>query len=242
MRSPLVVASVGVHVVAVSAFFVAGFWNLDRLEPGRRTFDLAVAPPLPAAAAAGGESAHTADPFKKKRPPVTKDIVQPPKLKIETEVTRTSEEPGTGTGTGSGSGIGSGSGTDPAGTGTCTEEPCGPPAAPVVVKKDPPVVPQIVPPTVIKGMRTAGDTQIHPPAPVKTAIMRDGKTKVTAVYRVCVGTDGEISSLSVVKSSGYAGYDAALDDGLRGWRYRPYVIDGRKVPVCGVVTFIYSIQ
>jgi TonB family protein len=105
-----------------------------------------------------------------------------------------------------------------------------------------PAAPIVVPPTVIKGLRTSGETQIHPPDPVKTAMLRDGRPSVVATIRVCVGTDGTVSSLKFLKSSGYAGYDAALDDGLRRWRYRAYVIDGRKVPVCGVVTFIYAIK
>ena len=146
-----------------------------------------------------------------------------------------------GTG-GTGSGAGSGSGTDPIGTGTCAVPPCGDGEPPV--KKDPPKVvdPVIVPPTVIRGLRTSGETQIHPPAVVKTAILRDGKSKVVATFRLCVGVDGEVSSTAILKSSGYPGYDAAIDAGLRQWHYRAYEIGGRRVPVCGAVTFIYTLQ
>lgn len=239
MRSPLVVTSIGIHVAVVSGLLVAGLWKLDRLDPGRATFDLAVASPPPAAAS-GSPAAAKAEPFKRKRQQrVAKEIVQPEKRDVEA-TTQTATEPSDGTG-GSGSGAGSGSGFDPTGTGTCAVPPCGSgSAAPVPTK--PATGPIIVPPTVIKGLRTSGETQIHPPAPVKTTMLRDGTSKVVATLRLCVGIDGEVSSVSVLKSSGYAGYDAALDEGLRRWRYRSYVVDGRKVPVCGVVTFVYSIK
>jgi TonB family protein len=244
MRSPLVITSVGLHIFAVSGLMIAGFWKLDRLEPGRSTFDLAVASP-PAAAASGSPAAAKAEPFKRKKPPkvVARDIVQPDKREIETtRAVATANAPSDGTG-GTGSGAGSGSGFDPIGTGTCAIPPCGGggsgSAAPVTTKATPPI---IVPPTVIKGLRTSGETQIHPPPVVKTTMLRDGASKVVATLRLCVGTDGEVSGVSVLKSSGYAGYDAALDDGLHRWHYRAYEVNGRKVPVCGVVTFVYSIK
>ncbi len=240
MRSPLVITSVGIHVAVVSGLLVAGLWKLDRLDPGRATFDLAVASPPPPAAS-GSPAAAKAEPFKrKKQQTVVKEIVQPKKRDTDATTQKAATEPSDGTG-GSGSGAGSGSGFDPIGTGTCAIPPCGTgSAAPVPTK--PATAPIIVPPTVIKGLRTSGETQIHPPPPVKTTMLRDGASKVVATLRLCVGTDGEVSGVSVLKSSGYAGYDAALDDGLRRWHYRSYEVNGRKVPVCGVVTFVYSIK
>jgi TonB family protein len=243
MRSPLVVTSVGLHVLAVSGLMIAGFWKLDRLDPARMTFDLAVASPPPPAAS-GSPAAAKAEPFKRKQPPkvMAHDIVQPEKRDVETKAAKASTEPSDGTG-GTGSGAGSGSGTDPIGTGSCAVPPCGGEgsgsAAPVIQKVTPPIV---VPPTVIKGLRTSGETQIHPPPPVKTAMLRDGAGKVVATLRLCVGTGGEVTGVSVLNSSGYGGYDAALYDGLRRWHYKAYEVNGRKVPVCGVVTFVYSIK
>lgn len=241
MRSPLVITSVGLHVAVVSGFLVAGLWKLDRLDPGRSTFDLAVSSPPPAAAS-GSPAAAKAEPFKrKKQQTVVKEIVQPEKRDVDAK-TPASTEPSDGTG-GSGSGAGSGSGTDPIGTGTCAIPPCGAGSGSAAPEKTTKVTaPIIVTPTVIKGLRTSGETQIHPPLPVKTTMLRDGASKVVATLRLCVGTAGEVSSVTVLKSSGYAGYDAALDDGLRRWHYRSYEVDGRKVPVCGVVTFVYSIK
>jgi periplasmic protein TonB len=237
MKSPLVVTSLGIHIVAVTGLFIAGFWKLDRLEPGRQRIDLAVAS-QPPPAESGSPAAAKAEPFKKKRPRATRDLVQPQKLDLDDKPTTTTSEDGQGTG-GTGSGAGSGSGSDPNGTGSCADPPCGD-ARPTV----PPLVPKpvFVPPAVIKGMRISGETQIVPPATVKTAILRDGHKRVVAVFRVCVAQRGEISSIDVQKPSGYPAYDSALVAGLRGWRYRPYEVNNRPIAVCGVVTFVYSIQ
>ncbi len=237
MKSPLVVTSLGVHVIVVAGLFVAGVWSLERLEPGRRSLDLAVMS-QPPPAAAGSPAAAKAEPFKKKRPRVTTDIVQPQKREADVKPAASTSEDGSGAG-GSGSGAGSGSGSDPDGTGSCTTPPCGNTAS---APRQTPQRPVMVPPTVIKGMRLSGETQIVPPATVKTAIRRDGNKRVIAVFRVCVGQHGEISSIDVQKPSGYPAYDAVLAAGLRGWRYRPYQVAGRPVAVCGVVSFIYSMQ
>lgn len=239
MRSPLVVTSVGFHIAVVSAFLVAGFWKLERLDGERKTFDLAVASPQPPAPS-GSPAAATAEPFKKKQRRIIKEVVQPKTPDPETKALVTSLPGATGDG-GTGTGPGSGSGTNPTGTGTCTEEPCGEETPPKVEekKKEDPVV---VPPAVIKGLRISGETQLHPPNNVKVAMQRDGKTKAIGTFRVCVGADGQISGTSVLKSSGYEGYDRVIDDALRTWRYRPYEVGGRRVPVCGVVTFIYTMQ
>ena len=241
MRSPLIVTSIGFHLVVVAGFFVAGLWKLERLDGERRPIDIAVSPPPPPAPS-GSPAAAPSEPFKKKPRTVTKALVQPTVIDPQTKPASTAtDSTAVGTG-GTGSGAGSGSGIDPSGTGACTEPPCG--EGEHAVPKDPPkkVEPVLVPPTVIKGLRTSGETQLHPPATVKTAMLRDGKSKVVATFRLCVGVDGEVASTAVLKSSGYAGYDAAIDAGLRQWRYKAYEIGGRKVPVCGAVTFIYTMQ
>jgi len=95
---------------------------------------------------------------------------------------------------------------------------------------------------VIQGLRIAGETQLHPPDPVKTAMLRDGKSRVVAMLEVCLDARGAVSRVTPRKSSGYPAYDAVLLQGARAWRYRPYAIGGRPVPVCGIVTFIYAIH
>lgn len=240
MRSPLIVTSAGVHIAVVIAFVIAGLWKLERLDGEKRRFDIAVAP-SPAPAASGSPAAAPMTFTKKKPKIVIRDVVQPTKVDSDATPAATSTLDTGGTG-GTGSGAGSGSGTSPIGDGECVGEGCGAPEPKQPAAKPTTVEPVIVSPAVIKGMRTSGETQIHPPAPVKTAIRRDGVDKVTATWRLCVAANGQIASTTLLRSSGYAGYDSALDDGLRRWHYRPYEIGGRQLPVCGVVTFIYTLQ
>jgi hypothetical protein len=45
----------------------------------------------------------------------------------------------------------------------------------------------------------------------------------------------------MVKSTGFPAYDSKISNTIHGeWRYRPYNVNGKAVPVCTAVTFIYS--
>ena len=45
---------------------------------------------------------------------------------------------------------------------------------------------------------------------------------------------------NMLKSTGFGAYDSKIQSEMRSWRYRPYMMNGRAVPVCTAVTFIYS--
>ena len=61
-------------------------------------------------------------------------------------------------------------------------------------------------------------------------------------HRQSIDAVGNVASSRQIKSSGYAAYDAVLVQGLSHWRYRPYTLDGRGIPVCSVVTFLYAMK
>jgi outer membrane biosynthesis protein TonB len=255
-RTVLITASIGVHLAVGFAFFVSSVWKIERIEAGNRPFNLAVTDdPPPDDGSPEGSPAPEFKQKKKKEQPPEKKIVDETVQPTETKKPDPSEAAkaafsdanasaggnglgsgagdGSGNGRGSGSGSGSGSGDGNGSGGGGKEDPC---------KKA-----QIVPPTVLRGLRTSGETQIHPPDVTKTEIIRSGKTQVTANFRVCVGIDGNISELRLIKSSGFDGYDAALTSGLRAWKYKPYMIDRcgeglHPVPVCATVTFIYGLH
>jgi periplasmic protein TonB len=240
-RYRLIGASLVVHAAVVIALFIAGFWNLDRLDSPRHTIDIAVPGPPPPAPAGGPEVAK-AEPFKQKQQrKVIKELVQPKEIDIDQKPTPTaSKNEGSGSGDNKGPGDGSGSPTD---KGPCTQD-CGPsddnkpePEKKKVVETEIPVIP-----SVIRGMRISGETQIQPPENEKTALIRSGKPRANATAKVCVGPTGSVTSLSLYKSSGYAGWDAAIIGAMRNWRYKPHLIDGRAVLVCGMVTFLYEIK
>jgi len=99
-----------------------------------------------------------------------------------------------------------------------------------------------VPPMVLQGMRISGETQVHAPDTVKTMMLRDGRDRTVGALKLCIATDGGISSVSIASSTKYEAYDAKLVAAARAWRYRPYTVNGRPMPVCGVVTFVYTIR
>jgi TonB family protein len=243
MRRPTLVAvSLSSHVVLVVALLVAGLWHLDRLQAARRPFDLAVVQrPLPAPAG-GGHPAKLPALVPKRHRHVVKQPVQPvPRAIAQVPVTEPAEVPGTGAGTGSGSAVGEGSNvsSDPgSGSGApCPTAPCGDLPRPKVRPAT-----RLVPPTVIRGLRISGETQIRPPDPVKTAMLRDGHHRSMALVELCLDPAGTVTTVKVVRSSGYPAYDQVLAEGVQAWRYRPYEIGGQAEPVCGMVTFIYAID
>ncbi len=102
--------------------------------------------------------------------------------------------------------------------------------------------PQLVAPTVLESYRVAGEKLIVPDDPTKVEISRSGKDKVIASFKICVNTKGGITSVALLKSSGFPDYDTKLATKMRAWRYKPYAYEGRAVPVCTAITFIYTQQ
>ena len=113
----------------------------------------------------------------------------------------------------------------------------GPPPPP---PPPPPAPPANVPPSLLEGSRIAGSKIILPDEPTKRAIKQSGKDKVVGVWKLCIDTNGGVLSISMLKSTGFAGYDKTITTGMRIWKYRPYRVNGKSQPVCTAVTFIYS--
>ena len=75
----------------------------------------------------------------------------------------------------------------------------------------------------------------------KTEIQRSGKSKIIGSFKLCINAGGVVTSVKMLKSTGFSAYDNKIQGTMRGeWRYRPYAVNGRAVPVCTAVTFIYS--
>jgi protein TonB len=105
----------------------------------------------------------------------------------------------------------------------------------------PPAPPQNVPPTLLEGNRIAGKREITPDDPTKVQIARSGKDKLVTSYKLCIATDGTVTSVRLLKSSGFRDYDNKIIDTINNtWRYSPYKVNGKVAAVCTAVTFIYS--
>ncbi|MDQ3368633.1 MAG: TonB family protein [Myxococcota bacterium] len=241
-RTWLVSASIAAHLAVGVGMFATGVWRLERLESDHRLAGIAVmAPPAPS----GSPAELPAPQFKpKQQRKVVKEPVQP--VKPPPDVVASAEVPTATPGNGQGSGTGDGVGADgdASDTGTCTTPPCGPAAAPQPPITPPQrvVAPVDVPPTVLQQLRISGQTQLHPPAVTKTEMLHAGRTRSVGMFKVCIAASGGVASVTVLKSTAYPAFDATLLAGIRGWRYRPYLVNGTPTPVCGAVSFVYVIK
>ena len=118
-----------------------------------------------------------------------------------------------------------------------------PPPPPVAAPPPTPevVAPQVVTPSALDANRISGSKNIPPDSSTMDAIARSGKAQVQASYKVCVGVDGTLTAITLLKSTGFPDYDAKIQNAVRGeWRYRPFLINGRATPVCTALKFIYA--
>lgn len=117
--------------------------------------------------------------------------------------------------------------------------------APVLVpvpRAPSPTTPLNVAPTALENNRIGrGSTAILPDDETQAEIRSSGKDKVIGSYKLCVSVDGEVATVSQLKSTGFAAYDGKIIDEIKGWRYLPYIYDGAPVPVCTAVTVIYAV-
>jgi hypothetical protein len=63
---------------------------------------------------------------------------------------------------------------------------------------------------------------------------------VIASFKLCLDTSGAITTVTQLKTSGFPAYDQKLKSKIGEWKYKPYQVNGKAVPVCTAVTFIYS--
>ena len=97
-------------------------------------------------------------------------------------------------------------------------------------------------PSVLQGLRVAGETQLHPSEATQNLMIRSGTSHASGTVKVCISAAGDVSSAVMTRSTTYDEYDATILSAVRSWRYRPYTIDGAPVPACSFVTFHYTIQ
>jgi TonB family protein len=255
----LIAVSMGAHLAMAGGLFVAGIWRIDRMENHDRS-RTELLQPLPLPAPSGGPVAVKAPEFK------PKEHKHPPPVPVQPITTQTKPDtPETG---GETPGPGPGPGT-PEDTGKCLEN-CGAssPVEPVCgngsleageqcddgntassdgcsstcrIELKPKPTP-VLAPSVLQGLRLSGETQVHPSSATQTMMMRDGASRVAGAVKLCISTDGGVASASTLLSTKYRDYDAALLLAVRGWRYRPYTVNGTPVPACSSVTFIYTIK
>lgn len=255
----LIVMSMSAHLAAAGGLFVAGAWKLERLDKPTLTSTLLqpLSPPAPSGAP---KSPISSVKFTPKHTP--KDTVQPtPHHEPEKVVPSTGPSGPEGPGPG-----------DPNATGPCTEncgQPEQTPPAAICgngsveigeqcddgnvadgdgcsstcrVEPKPKPALQTVTPNVLSALRISGTTQIRPDDVTQSQMMRDGNSRSVGTVKLCIATDGSVSSAKMLASTRYASYDATLLSAVYGWRYQPYSVGGVTVPACSTVTFVYRIE
>ncbi len=238
----LVVGAVALHIIAGGALVVKNWWGMEELDrPSRASAGLSSAAPPPPPPPAGGSKK-----IKKKTPKVKKikTVTQVDERKVKPKVepddspdNNDSEVEGVEGGVEGGvvgGVVGGVIGGVEGGVlgGTLGGDPPPPP---------PPDEPKIVQQVALEASRISGEKQIQPPSAVATAIARSGK-KAVGVVKMCLNAGGSVKSLNMLKSTGHAAYDAKIKSKMRQWKYRPFKVNGKAVPVCSSVTFIYIPQ
>jgi TonB family protein len=99
--------------------------------------------------------------------------------------------------------------------------------------------PTTVTPQALEALRISGEKQIIPDDVTKTAILDAGKTRLVIPIKLCITDAGDVKSVSILKSSGFADYDAKIQTTMAAWRYKPFEINGKPAPVCTAITLIY---
>jgi len=209
--------------------WVGGIWQLERLDPPKDLQDIAIAPPPPPPPPPPKGASKPHDQKFEVKKTTVKDIVQPVKIEKQEKAPEVQGDEN-GVEGGDPSGVVNG---DP--NGVVGAPPPPPPPPP------PPAPPQVVPPTALEASRVSGEKNIVPDDVTKTEISRSGKDRLIGSFKLCLSTAGEIASVTQLKSTGFGAYDRKILNTIRGeWRYKPFEVNGKPVPVCTAVTFIYS--
>jgi protein TonB len=230
--APILIGAVVFHIGLFITMWIKTIWDIEQLDRPKTSIDLAVAPPPPPPPPPPPGGAKPQEVKIEPKKVKVKDIVQPVKIdKQEAKVEETGEQ-GVEGGV-EGGVVGGVVGGDL--NGVMGAPPPPPPPPP------PPAPPQNVPPTLLEGSRIAGEKNISPDDVTKTEIQRSGKDRIIGSFKLCLTVGGAISNVSMLKSTGFPAYDTKIQGKMRNeWRYKPYMVNGKAVPVCTAVTFIYS--
>jgi TonB family protein len=217
-RAPLLIASLAVHGALLAGVVIADLWRIEKLTPDPTTVALRLSVPI--ASAGDGEAATPARPRasrpRARRTPRTSVVrasqaVAPPELATPVAVAEILDPtPADDAGPVVADGDAGGDGNGPLSVGNALE-----------------------------SLRVAGETQIMPPDRVREHMATAGVVRLQGIVRICLDADGRVQSTRMLRTTGHGDYDGKLLAAVATWRYRPYSVDGRAMPVCGTVRFVY---
>lgn len=236
----LALGSVVVHLALGVGLAIAGWWEIHELSRPNRGVAMAAS-----IQSSSGGAQRKASTKLKRKVKLVRESRQPNKrqaTKAELANAGSPESEGSDTGDGVGDLLGQGAGLGLGVVGALCLDPTRCQAElPTLALPEKVEAIRTLPPTVLSQLvRVAGNPQIQPPTPTQSAMRRLHQTRIVAVVKMCLDRDGKVSQQRIVKSSEYKEYDAKLLSNIRRWKYQPYRANGRAVPICTHVTFIYQ--
>ena len=242
-------ASAVAHFTVITFFIVTAMWQIDKLTVAKTpTVWVAKSGPPPGMGAPPPLQKKKAVTKKKKKTVKkrSRELLQPNPDGVALDEADTDYGDGT-----SAIGVPGGTGTDPYGVGTGVggpdigigddlggEDLCS--RCPDCCAPDEP--PVIIPANLIEGKLVAGNKQITPPDTVKLEMANQDQKQLITSVRMCLDKRGSVTSIERIKSSGYLAYDSKIEREMNGWRYEPYKVNGKAIPVCTAITFIYRMH
>lgn len=94
-----------------------------------------------------------------------------------------------------------------------------------------------VAPTQLEPLRITGTKLVTPDDEDKIHLFNK---RLIGSFKLCLDETGRYEEGELLKSTGLPRYDAKIARTMMDWTYRPYLVDGKPVPVCSAVTFIYT--
>lgn len=85
-----------------------------------------------------------------------------------------------------------------------------------------------------------GNKVLVPDDDTKSEMAAYSPARWIGTFALCVDEAGHVGDLLMTKSTRSAAYDAKILREVARWEYEPYIDDGKPVPVCTTITFIYS--
>jgi outer membrane biosynthesis protein TonB len=83
----------------------------------------------------------------------------------------------------------------------------------------------------VSSRRISGENPRIPPA------LRSRMAAGSALARICVGVDGRVQSVTVIRAT--TEMEDPLREAVGTWRYKPFLLKGRAVPVCFEMPFAF---
>jgi protein TonB len=230
------VASIAAHAGIGMGVLVWTFWQIDKVKLKGPIVDLdySVFTPPPAL----GVPEAPKDPVVAKKPPKPRlpdELTQAPKPSDQEPSDEPAEPGDSELPQGDPNGVAGGDPNAPPGTGIP-----GGGGDPNVVVTPPPD--EKWDPSVAEARRIAGIRNIGLPPNVLLKMRDSGQRRADALVKLCLDESGAPKSITIAKSTGFDEADQKIKQDMRGWRYRPTMVDGRPIGACTVVQFQYVVE